>query len=93
MVTINEMAEGYIKQVTFRITEAEKDLLKLKQHLEECLNELEFGSAQQSCKANSCKANQKTRNLKEEIENEGGETVSTAPLNSEQHGVVNQEAT
>ena len=88
MVTIKEMAEGYIKQVTFRITEAEKDLLKLKQHLEECLNELEFGSAQQSCKANSCKANQK-----EEIENRGGETVSTAPLNSEQHGVVNQEAT
>lgn len=88
MVSVKEMAEGYIKQVTFRITEAEKDLLKLKQHLEECLNELEFGSAQQGCKQNSCKANQK-----EEVESQGGETVSTEPLNSEQHGVVDQEAT
>ena len=54
MVTINEMAEGYIKQITFRIQEAEKDLLNLKQHLQECLNELEFDATNNTCGRDSC---------------------------------------
>jgi hypothetical protein len=85
MVSLKEMAEGYINQLTFRVGEAEKDLLKLKQHLQECLNELEFGSANEHCKKGSCN--------RTENKQEGGETVSTEPLNSEQHGVVDQEAT
>ena len=86
MVTINEMAEGYIKQITFRIKEAEKDLLNIKQHLEECLNELEFDAANNTCSRESCYERAKK-------ERAGGEVVSTAPLSSEQHGVVDQEAT
>ena len=86
MVTINEMAEGYIKQITFRIQEAEKDLLNLKQHLQECLNELEFDATNNTCSRESCSERAKK-------ESAGGEVVSTAPLSSEQHGVVDQEAT
>tara|TARA_R110000824_G_scaffold397216_1_gene599738 strand:+ start:1429 stop:1665 length:237 start_codon:yes stop_codon:yes gene_type:complete len=78
MVSLKDMAEGYIKQLIFRVEESEKELLQLKQHLEECINEIQFGADEGCCKTE---------------EKNGGEMVSTVPLNSEQHGVVDQEAT
>jgi len=47
MVTLKEMADGYIEQVRFRVAESEQQLNELKQHLEECENEIQFGKSRE----------------------------------------------
>ena len=48
MITIKEMADGYIEQIRFRVTQSEQQLNELKQHLEECENEIQFGQGKKS---------------------------------------------
>ena len=48
MVTLKEMADGYIEQIRFRVAQSEQQLNELKQHLEECENEVEFGQGKKS---------------------------------------------
>jgi len=42
------MANGYIEQIRFRVTQSEQQLNELKQHLEECENEVQFGQGKKS---------------------------------------------
>ena len=49
MVSLREMADGYIEQLRYRLREAEEQVDRLKQHLEECENELQFGGSNSCC--------------------------------------------
>jgi len=48
MVTLKEMADGYIEQIKFRVSQSEQQLNELKQHLQECENEIEFGKSREA---------------------------------------------
>ena len=43
MVSIKDMASGYIDHIKFRIGSLESQLRELEQHLQECENEIQFG--------------------------------------------------
>ena len=56
MVTLKDMATGYVEQIKFRIEQEEQrlseltnQLNELKQHLQECENEVEFGKGKRCC--------------------------------------------
>jgi len=49
MVSIKEMADGYIEQLRYRIQESQDQLDRLKQHLQECENEIQFGTKNSCC--------------------------------------------
>jgi hypothetical protein len=49
MVSIKEMANGYIEQIRYRVQEAQDRLDQLKQHLQECENEIQFGASSSCC--------------------------------------------
>jgi len=44
MTSLIEMANGYIEQLKFRIVQSENQLNELRQHLQECENEIRFGT-------------------------------------------------
>jgi hypothetical protein len=44
MVSLEQMALGYTEQLRYRVQEAEEQLNRLKQHLEECETEVQFAS-------------------------------------------------
>jgi len=44
MVSVQDMAMGYIDSLKFRIQQAEKQVTELQQHLQECENEMKFNS-------------------------------------------------
>ena len=77
MVTLKEMADGYIEQVRFRVAQSEQQLNELKQHLQECENEIQFGKGREAirqeapttkescCKSTDCE-NESTDSAKDE---------------------------
>lgn len=48
MVSIHQMANGYVEQLRFKVKQTEEQLTELTQLLQECENELQFGAAYQN---------------------------------------------
>jgi len=48
MVSLKEMASSYTEQLKYRVQEAEEQLGRMKQHLQECENEIQFGGSSSS---------------------------------------------
>jgi hypothetical protein len=45
MVSLQDMASSYTEQLRYRVQEAEEQLVRMKQHLQECENEIQFGGS------------------------------------------------
>jgi|TARA_R110000824_G_scaffold398730_1_gene603171 hypothetical protein len=54
-ITLEEMSEGYIQSIKYRIERSQQDLQELVQHLQECENTLQFETSNnKKCSEGKC---------------------------------------
>jgi len=54
-VTLEDMGQGYVQSVKYRVETAQKELQDLIQHLQECENVLQFNaSSDKKCSSEGC---------------------------------------
>jgi uncharacterized coiled-coil protein SlyX len=55
-MTLEEMSQGYIQSIKYRIERSQQELQELVQHLQECENSLQFeASNNKKCSEGKCK--------------------------------------